>query len=765
MTVSSTVSSISYAGNGSTTVFAIPFGFDANADIAVASRNASGDVTTLTTGFTVAGAGTGSGTCTFTTAPASGVEIVISRAPSLLQPTDYTSNDRFPAETHEAALDRGVMQAQYLKELIDRALRVPFGDEAAGASMELPVTSLRLGKYLYFNGTTGLPEVADLLTSGTTLSRSVIGDYWRPLTTEESAAGLVAGDIYTWFDPGDFRRYKADPTGVADSAAAIRNACLAGHPLRGGGPTYTYRMDSEVELPVYCDLDLQGATIKPNGAVRGFVHRAAGLTSVVAATVNSGATAGSRSVVVASATSLAVGQWVAFSSNDAGHQAGSWPVNWARITDVSGTTIEIDVPIKVTYNATVTMTAYASTTFAGTAWIRNGTVDLVNSTYTATSGSAFRLCGYALLMLDVQVKNFAVANTGFVATQVFNCLEVLLGGRYIDGVTTGNAIDVQNVRTLQVPHLTIDGGGFGINCIRCDDVQIGLLKIQGRRHYEYDETGTSTSTRGLKFIGCPCPQINTIACHDLLSGLKIESNFRGQITNFAAFNCAYASTADVAINFSGTPVGDNQFGWNVANLNVDGCGGVGVYVSQADEGRYNFTNVYLRNCASHGMYSEVVDLQIANFTCENWNTGNLGTVYALRAVDGLNLANATFRNSDNTDPCMNSSLTAGKQFGFGTVRNPDGNPLFTGGTKFFDNSGTATIASGTTSIVVNHGLLATPSINDITLRAAENATTEPGTLWIDTITSTQFTINCRTNPGASNLDVGWRAKLPAPFTA
>jgi hypothetical protein len=69
-------------------------------------------------------------------------------------------------------------------------------------------------------------------------------------------------------------------------------------------------------------------------------------------------------------------------------------------------------------------------------------------------------------------------------------------------------------------------------------------------------------------------------------------------------------------------------------------------------------------------------------------------------------------------------------------------------------TGIATIANGTTSVVVSHGLAVTPVAQDFTLMAA-------GTLsgavnfWVDTITSTQFTIHAVTAPGA-DIAVAWR---------
>jgi len=67
-------------------------------------------------------------------------------------------------------------------------------------------------------------------------------------------------------------------------------------------------------------------------------------------------------------------------------------------------------------------------------------------------------------------------------------------------------------------------------------------------------------------------------------------------------------------------------------------------------------------------------------------------------------------------------------------------------------SGTATIASGSTSVTVNHGLVCTPSKVLITPLAQPS-----GNLWVSNITSTSFTINISTAPSA-NLPVAWLAE-------
>lgn len=73
-------------------------------------------------------------------------------------------------------------------------------------------------------------------------------------------------------------------------------------------------------------------------------------------------------------------------------------------------------------------------------------------------------------------------------------------------------------------------------------------------------------------------------------------------------------------------------------------------------------------------------------------------------------------------------------------------------------SGTGAIASGATSATVTHGLAETPPSSKIRVTLLENPTNDPGIVWVDTIGATTFKVNCRSDPGASNLDFAWYAE-------
>lgn len=127
MTVQTNSARKSYAGDGSTVAFAFPYRFLVNADLKIYVRDAVGTETlkSITTDYTVTGAGAGAGgTVTFLVAPIVGETVVVIRDPDLLQEIDYSEGDAFPAETHESGLDKLTMVVQRLKDRQDRSFEL-----------------------------------------------------------------------------------------------------------------------------------------------------------------------------------------------------------------------------------------------------------------------------------------------------------------------------------------------------------------------------------------------------------------------------------------------------------------------------------------------------------------------------------------------------------------------------------------------------------------------------------------------------------------
>nr|ADD96030.1 hypothetical protein [uncultured organism MedDCM-OCT-S04-C369] len=129
MTISSTTVKNSYSGNGTLDTFNYTFKIFADADIQVIIRDASATETvkTLTTHYTITGAGSASGgTIVFTAGniPTATETVVIRRASPQTQAIDYIANDPFPAESHEEGLDRSMMAIQQLQEEVDRSIKL-----------------------------------------------------------------------------------------------------------------------------------------------------------------------------------------------------------------------------------------------------------------------------------------------------------------------------------------------------------------------------------------------------------------------------------------------------------------------------------------------------------------------------------------------------------------------------------------------------------------------------------------------------------------
>jgi len=170
MTISTTTSRISYNGNGVTTEFSFPYRFLTNGDLVVLSVSSTGVETTktLTTDYTLTGAGDDAGgSVTMLVAPASGTRLVIYRDTEVVQETDYTSGDAFPAESHERALDRLTMILQEKTPGAagaTRAIQIPIGDPG-DVNTVLPPSIARLDKFLVFDATTGSVGVSNVTIS------------------------------------------------------------------------------------------------------------------------------------------------------------------------------------------------------------------------------------------------------------------------------------------------------------------------------------------------------------------------------------------------------------------------------------------------------------------------------------------------------------------------------------------------------------------------------------------------------------------------
>lgn len=132
MSVSTTSTRATGTGDGSTTVFSFSFACLQASDVKVYK-----DGVLQSTGYTTSVNSNGvGGTVTFTTAPASGVDILLIRVVDYTQATELPVEGNIPEDTLEDALDKLTMLVQQVKEITDRALTNSI--TSSGVSSALP---------------------------------------------------------------------------------------------------------------------------------------------------------------------------------------------------------------------------------------------------------------------------------------------------------------------------------------------------------------------------------------------------------------------------------------------------------------------------------------------------------------------------------------------------------------------------------------------------------------------------------------------------
>lgn len=150
MTIASAVSRVNYTGNGSVSTYPYTFRIFQDADLLVTVTDTSGAETTLTltTDYTVTGAGDSGGgnvvlvsnSQAWLTAGklTSGYGLVIRRVLELTQETDIRNQGDFFPESHEDEFDKLTMVDQQQQDEIDRSVKLPESIDPASFDASIP---------------------------------------------------------------------------------------------------------------------------------------------------------------------------------------------------------------------------------------------------------------------------------------------------------------------------------------------------------------------------------------------------------------------------------------------------------------------------------------------------------------------------------------------------------------------------------------------------------------------------------------------------
>jgi hypothetical protein len=192
MTISSTTNRVEQAGNDVTVDIPFPYYFLADADLKVYVDDV---LQTITTDYTVTGAGVGAGgTVSMHVAPATGETAVVFRDPAITQTKDWVENDPDPAEQKEEGFDLLTMICQRLSEQIGRSFVLADSD-TSGISLTLPT-----------------PVANRLLAINSDATALTLAEFVDSIFVHQSATPATDGSLYLWLNSSTGAFYYLDET-------------------------------------------------------------------------------------------------------------------------------------------------------------------------------------------------------------------------------------------------------------------------------------------------------------------------------------------------------------------------------------------------------------------------------------------------------------------------------------------------------------------------------------------------------------------------
>lgn len=165
MSIATSTAKIQYTLASGAQALPVPFYFLEDAHIKVIKSGSPDLVLTKGTDYTITGATDDDGGTVTTIAGTvadlqAGDIITIKRDIAITQTVNYVYNDRFPAETHERALDKLTMIVQQLKEVTDRSVQFP-ETEVAGTGNIMPAAADRAAKLFGFDASGNAVQLYD----------------------------------------------------------------------------------------------------------------------------------------------------------------------------------------------------------------------------------------------------------------------------------------------------------------------------------------------------------------------------------------------------------------------------------------------------------------------------------------------------------------------------------------------------------------------------------------------------------------------------
>jgi hypothetical protein len=333
-----------------------------------------------------------------------------------------------------------------------------------------------------------------------------------------------------------------------------------------------------------------------------------------------------------------------------------------------------------------------------------------------------------------------------------------------------SALD-RTIYGVKIRDVTIDGRGFGsgVEGIHWEVVRGELENVSvhnctgyGLNVVGYLSPGNWQATDN-RFIGCDFSYnltgatFGTNAIYNKFIGCVFSNNTQDGISisqvGLQCDGCDFYSNARYGLSFDGGGSRSNITG---SKFRINGQHGVNLDTTNGSLSDISFTGCTF---ATNG-------ISATNSYSNVFHAGPSGNALSRVTYVGNNFLYVSGDSANKPKYGLDFSTTAtqfavveGNTFGpashWGTAAHHDAasstNPPMTRNNVGWvtEANGTATVAAGTTSIAVTHGLSVTPALKDIhvTPNNSMNAATK---FWVSGPTSTQFTINVDQSPGASS---------------
>lgn len=357
---------------------------------------------------------------------------------------------------------------------------------------------------------------------------------------------------------------------------------------------------------------------------------------------------------------------------------------------------------------------------------------------------------------DSAVENFCASGSGDDAIAMWDCHQIQINGTNIDlgrsAVGTSSCIEIEDdVVQASSDGITIDGltannpsshtSGYGVNIVVNNDYPMKDVTISNSNFNDLPMAitsygGTADATKWNEAI---------------------------IIDNCTFRECGYTASSFPTIYMR------YSIGCAVLDSTIIDSKEHGIYFRTAGTDN-KVCDTFISGSTRSGIYNRDVSRStISNNTVKNNDQSQGGYV-------AINLRDSSYNIVDDNQ-CYDDQGTPTQDYGVLEQGTSDDNSIqdniFSGNTIAqmlyigsnnivrdnigftTENSGTDTVASGTTSKVVTHGLDITPDLNKLKIVGLEDPTSSVGTIWCSNATSTQFTVNVENDPGASNWDFGW----------